>query len=731
VNNELAARVEALLQQGFALHEQRRLDEARVLYEQVLQLRPQDFRAWYLLGVIALQQNHPQRAVELIGKAILIDPQSAEAHNDHGRAQFQLDRYEAAIASYDKAIAIKPNNAQAYNNRGNALYELKQYEAAIASYDQTIALKSDHSAGHYNRSNALCTLKRYEAAIAGYDKAIALKPGHSGAYNKRGNALFELGQYEAAIASYDKAIALKYDYPDAHNNRGNALYRLKQYQAALDSYDTALALDSSYAGGYFNRGKMLHELRQYEAAIASYDMALALKSDLKPLHGMRLNAKIQICDWADLEAEVAQLTARIERDEAASNPFTVLALSDSAPLQKRAAELWVQQESLPNLALPAIPKRAQHDKIRIGYFSADYHNHATLHLMAGLFEAHDRSRFELIALSFGPDSQDEMRKRLKAACEDFIDVRNQSDQEVALAARNLQIDIAIDLKGFTQDGRPGIFALRCAPLQVSYLGYPGTMGAAYIDYLIADLTLVPEGNQRHYSEKIIYLPNSYQVNDAKRSIADKVFTREELGLPQEGFVFCCFNNNYKITPGTFDGWMRILQRVEGSVLWLFEENPRAASNLRQAALRRGVNAERLIFAKRMTPPEHLARHRVADLFIDTLPCNAHTTASDSLWAGLPVLTCVGNAFAGRVAASLLNAIRLPELITSTQAQYEDLAVELATKPQRLAEIKHKLADNRTSTPLFDTLLYTKQLEAAYTEIYARYRAGLPPEHLFV
>jgi predicted O-linked N-acetylglucosamine transferase (SPINDLY family) len=249
--------------------------------------------------------------------------------------------------------------------------------------------------------------------------------------------------------------------------------------------------------------------------------------------------------------------------------------------------------------------------------------------------------------------------------------------------------------------------------------------------LIADLTLVPEGNQRHYSEKIIYLPNSYQVNDAKRSIAGKVFTREELGLPQEGFVFCCFNNNYKITPGTFDGWMRILRRVEGSVLWLFEDNSRAASNLRQAALRRGVNAGRLIFAKRMTPPEHLARHRVADLFIDTLPCNAHTTASDSLWAGLPVLTCVGNAFAGRVAASLLNAIRLPELITSTQAQYEDLAVELATKPQKLAGIKHKLADNRASTPLFDTLLYTKQLEAAYTEIYARYCAGLPPEHLFV
>ena len=351
--------------------------------------------------------------------------------------------------------------------------------------------------------------------------------------------------------------------------------------------------------------------------------------------------------------------------------------------------------------------------------------------MAELFERHDRSVCELIAFSFGPDTNDEMRKRLVAAFDKFINVRTHSDKDVALLSRSLGIDIAVDLKGYTRQSRPGIFSFRAAPLQVNYLGYPGTMGAEFIDYLIADATLIPEANQQHYSEKIAYLPNSYQVNDAKRPISDKAFTRKELGLPQTGFVFCCFNNNYKITPGTLDGWMRILKQVEGSVLWLLEDNPKAASNLIKEAAHRGVGAERLIFAPRMPLAEHLARHRLADLFIDTLPCNAHTTASDALWAGLPVLTCVGEAFASRVAASLLNGVQLPELITSTQSAYEARAIELATNPESLRHVKQELANHRLTTPLFDTQLFARHLEAAYTAMYERYQADLPPAHIFV
>jgi predicted O-linked N-acetylglucosamine transferase (SPINDLY family) len=320
---------------------------------------------------------------------------------------------------------------------------------------------------------------------------------------------------------------------------------------------------------------------------------------------------------------------------------------------------------------------------------------------------------------------------LKVAFDKFIDVRNMSDRDIALLARSLEIDIGVDRDGFTEGARTNIFAMRAAPLQVNYLGYPGTMGADYIDYLIADSTLIPASHQPHYSEKIVYLPNSYQPNDRKRRISDKTFTRSELGLPHEGFVFCCFNNNYKITPDVFDGWMRILEHVDGSVLWLLEGSKMVAKNLKNEASVRGIDPDRLVFAPRMALPDHLARHRMADLFLDTLPYNAHTTASDALWTGLPVLTQIGETFATRVAASLLKAVHLPELITTTQEAYEALAVELATNPAKLASIKGKLARNRLTTPLFDTELFTKHIESAYTTMYERYHADLPPDHIYV
>jgi predicted O-linked N-acetylglucosamine transferase (SPINDLY family) len=352
-------------------------------------------------------------------------------------------------------------------------------------------------------------------------------------------------------------------------------------------------------------------------------------------------------------------------------------------------------------------------------------------LAAGLFESHDRDKFEVYAFSFGTDTKDEMQIRLEAAFDKFIDVESKTDKEIAELSRQMQIDIAVDLAGFTSGSRTGIFALRAAPLQINYLGYPGTMGADYMDYLIADRQLIPEEAKAHYTERIVYLP-SFQANDSKRKISDRVFTREELGLPQSGFVFCCFNNSYKITPSTFDGWMRILKQVNGSVLWLSETNPFATDNLRKEAKARGVDAQRLVFARKIPLlAEHLARHRAAGLFIDTLPYNAHTTASDALWAGLPVLTCTGEALASRVAASLLTAIDLPELVTTTQEDYEALAVELATNPEQLQAIRQKLERNRLTAPLFDTKLFTRHIEDAYTQMVERYQADLAPDHIYV
>jgi predicted O-linked N-acetylglucosamine transferase (SPINDLY family) len=351
--------------------------------------------------------------------------------------------------------------------------------------------------------------------------------------------------------------------------------------------------------------------------------------------------------------------------------------------------------------------------------------------MAELFELHDKNQFEIVGFSFGPTANDWMRQRLEKSFDQFIEVGSKSDVEVAKLSRDLNIDIAVDLKGFTQDARTGIFSYRAAPIQVNYLGYPGTMGADYIDYIIADKTLIPLDAQSSYTEKVVYLPNSYQVNDRKRIISDRQFTRQELGLPEDRFVFCCFNNNFKILPATFTSWMRILKAVDGGVLWLFRENPRAVDNLKKEAEKQGIPADRLVFAGRLPLPEHLARHRQADLFLDTFPYNAHTTASDALWAGLPVLTLTGQSFASRVAASLLNAIGLSELITNTQEEYEALAIELAKNPKKLADIKLRLANNRLTAPLFDTPLFTKNLESAYLRMYESYQNDVQSDHILI
>jgi predicted O-linked N-acetylglucosamine transferase (SPINDLY family) len=506
---------------------------------------------------------------------------------------------------------------------------------------------------------------------------------------------------------------------------------LRRLEDELASYDKAIARKPDDADGYVNRGRVLLKLKRYEDALASLEAAIALKPDYEFLCGGVLLTKMRICEFSNMEIEFVRISERIMRGEKAGRPVDIIAVSSSLEVQRKAAEVWIRKGHSTHAALPSIPKHPAREKIRIGYFSADFFNHPTMHLMAELIEKHDRSRFELIAFSFGPERNDEMRRKSMTIFDKFIDVRNMSDKDVALLSRNLEIDIAVDLKGLHFGARTGIFAWRAAPIQINYLGYSGTMGAEYIDYIIADPIVIPEESKQHYCEKIVYMPNSYQVNDTKRSISDKAFTREGLGLPPTGFVFCCFNDNFKITPRVFDCWMRILKRVEGSVLWLLEDNAKAASNLRMEATKRGVDATRLFFARRIPLDEHIARYRFAHLFLDTTPYNAHTTASEALWAGLPMLTQIGETFAGRVAASVLEAIGLPELITKSQSEYEARAIELAMSPEELSAIKDKLAKNRLTTSLFDTELYTRHLEAAYEAIWERYHLGLPADHIYI
>jgi len=479
-------------------------------------------------------------------------------------------------------------------------------------------------------------------------------------------------------------------------------------------------------------GNALTSLKRFEDAFVAYDKALSVKPELVGAEGTRLHAKLNICDWTEFDNDSAHLGSSVRNRKPNAGPFAFLSISSSPDDQLRCAKLWVAEK------FPAPQKASwqgeqyRHDRIHIAYLSADFREHPVSFQIAGMLECHDRSCFDVTVISLGPDDKSEIRQRLEASCVRFVDVETVSDEQIASLVRSSEVDVLIDLMGFTAGSRTGVFAERPAPIQVNYLGFAGTMGAEYIDYILADRFVIPEETRECYSEKVVYLPDSFMANDSKRKKSERLPRRSELNLPETGFVFCSFNNSYKITPHTFNIWMRLLRQLDNSVLWLSSMNETAIRNLRREAQNRGVDPSRLVFAQRLPLNEdHLARHDLADLFLDTLPYNAHTTASDALWAGLPVLTCLGETFAGRVAASLLNAIGLPELITTTPESYERKAIDLATHPEKMAIIKTKLADNRRTTPLFDTKLFTKHIEAAYTAMYERHQAGLAPDHIVV
>jgi predicted O-linked N-acetylglucosamine transferase (SPINDLY family) len=447
----------------------------------------------------------------------------------------------------------------------------------------------------------------------------------------------------------------------------------------------------------------------------------AVKVDSKSdyLQGILIQSKIHTCNWDCIDSDISNLIESLSKNDKLTNPFPPLAYIDDQSTLTKIAIDWSKNKYPPSNFLPQIKSRPiiGNRRIKLGYFSADFHAHATTLLMAGLFEAHDRSKFELIAFSFGPDSEDPLTKRVRASFDRFIDIRTLSDRAVAAYARELNIDIAIDLKGFTQDSRTGIFAERAAPIQLNFLGFPGSMGAPYIDYIVADPYIIPQNHESAYTEKVLRLPHCYQPNDNRRCVSNKPQSRIEHDLPENAMVLCSFNNNYKITPVVFDIWMRILKKFPNAVLWLLKDNPSSEKNLRIEAAAKGVSPERLIFAKRVSPEDHLARHACADLFLDTYPCNAHTTASDALWSGLPIVTCSGNSFASRVAGSLLNTLNLPDLITKNLSEYEIKIVELINRPSLIAEVKERLKSNKQISPLFDTMRYTKDWEDLIVQVH--------------
>lgn len=720
--------VEAMRLRGASLKDLGRYAEALDSLDRALAAAPGHVEAALDRGFALLGLGRETEALAVFDGALARDPARVEALHGRGATLHRAGRLDEALAAYDQALARVPDLAPAMNGRAGVLRAQGRYAEALAQWDALAAQVPGLAEVHHNCGSALYELGRHEEAVAAYDRALALRPDYRQALHNRSAALSRLMRFTEALATCDRLLALDPEYAEAHHNRGSALSSMDRYVEAVEAYGAALARKPDFVSSLQNRASVLAYLGRHAEAVRDFTRVLEVAPDFPNVQGALLASRLHQCDWTGYAEAVDRLEQAALAGERASDPFPMVMTTRSPAAQLAAARTFARDQFAGIVPLP--PREAEPGaRLRIAYLSADFHEHATAHLMSGLFERHDRARFETFALSFGPSTNDATRARLVEAFEHFEDLRTASDVEIARRMRELRIDIAVDLKGHTYDARPAVFAYRAAPLQVSYLGFPGTMGSSCIDYLLADATVIPQDAHTWYDEKVLTLPGSYQPNDDRRVIAPDVPTREAEGLPATGFVFCSFNSNYKITPPVFDAWMRLLAAVPGSVLWLLAGS--GVDNLRREAAARGIDPARLVFAAQRPAAEHLARHRLADLFVDTLPVNAHTTASDALWAGVPIVTCIGDTFAGRVAASLLRAAELGDLVTASLGEYEAKALALARDPEALAATRERLALALPRCALFDTDRSRRAVEAAYVAIWERHLRGEPPAALAI
>ena len=718
-----------LFNYGLVLKALGRPAEALERFTQALAINSSAAATWNGRGLVLSDLGRSNDAIGDFDHAAGLDPHYAEPRLNKARSLTFVRRFEEALAAVDGALVIKSDLAEAWLVRGDALCALKRYDAGIAAYDRALALEPNWAIAHANRGAALLDIKRYAEALASSDRAVALAPQLVLAHSNRGGALLRLKRHTEALASCDHAIALDPACAYGWLGRGNVLTELKQYDEAAVAYDKALALDPGMAEAWLGRGMIYGDLKRHAAAAAAYDQALVLNPDLSYAAGARLSSKLFLCDWTNLQSDAEKFLTMTRDGIQATDPFVLLAIPSSAADQLRCARRYIQDQ--PTFAPLWRGKTYRHDRIRIAYLSADFREHPVSRRLARLFERHDKSRFEVMGISFGPDPDSPMRRRLEGAVERFIDVRGETDQHIAELVRRLEVDIAVDLMGLTKDHRLGVFARRAAPIQVNYLGYIGTTGAEYIDYVIADKVALPFEQQPFYTEKIVHLPDCFLGTDDRQEIASRTPSRAEAGLPPNGFVFCSFNNSYKLGRPIFELWMRLLHQVRDSVLWLAESNAEMAVNLRREAQRLGIDEQRIIFAPRLPLAQHLARQRLAGLFLDTVPYNAGATGIDALLSGLPVLTIGGETFVGRMAASMLNAVGLPELVTHDLSEYELLAVKLASEPSVLSAIQLKLRENLQLKPLFNTCRFCRHVEQAYSTMVEILRLGDRPHNFSV
>jgi protein O-GlcNAc transferase len=714
------------MQEAMRLSRAGKLAEAAEILTPVVAREPKNFDAVHALAVVRAQQGATDSAEQLLAHALALKPNSAELLYNRGALLARLGRKGEALSSFRAALAIRPDYPEALVNRGVVLGELGRLEEALATFTALTVARPALPSAWSNQGAVLMKLKRHREALASYNKAISLKADDVEARRARASVCFHVRQFGEALSDIAWILARHPDDAAAWQLRGDVLAETGHREAAVESYGRAIVLRPDAKDALYNRAHHLSALARYNEAVQDYGAVVGLDPKHAFAFGHLIFAKLCCCDWKEIESLRALMRAGLRDESLKVQPFHALVLAGSE------AEIFMATRAFATSQFPAAetapaPRANAHDRIRIGYLSANFHNHAVARQMAGVFERHDRSRFNITAFSLGVDDGGELRKRLTPAFDEFLDLRIWDDERIAQEIRRREIDVLVDLMGFTESSRPGIAARRVAPVQSGFLGYPGTSGGDFIDYLIADPTVVPPGTDAWYSEKIIRLPHCYLPQDGSRLVSGIEVSRNAAGLPERGFVFCCFNHSYKIGPEIFDIWMRLLRNIPGSVLWLNNAHPVAQRNLLEEARARDVAPERIVFAPFVAADsEHLARLRTADLFLDTPGYTAHATASDALLAGLPVLTISGDRFAARVGASLMRAIGMEELIASDLQRYEELAIDLACEPSRLAAIRRKIAENSHTRPLFDTRGFTRHLESAYQMMVEYSRQGLEP-----
>jgi protein O-GlcNAc transferase len=724
--------VEALYNRGNSFADLGRLEEAVADLERALQLRPGFLAALGQLSELLTRLDRHRDALSRCREIVQLvaDTDSAELLRFRANALSTLGRAAEALATCERALGRAPDWADLWNERGIILRDLKRGPEALDSIARALNLRPEFAEALCNQGDALRDVGRFHDALASYDRALELNSTLGSAHRGRGIALRALRRPAEALAEFERAELLNAPRLDLLNQRANALRELGRFEQALAAYDSALALMPDHADLLWNRGTALQKLGRYAAATQCLARLVQVAPDYEFAAGLLLHCRLELCEWRDYAETRQRILDGLKPGARVAEPFTLLSLSDSVATQLECARSFAAVNTR-TPGLPPPPRRGYgHQRIRIAYVSADLREHAVSYLMAGVFERHDRERFETLGLSLRPPEDSAMGRRVGAAFDRLIDVSGRPEAEIAALMREFEVDVAIDVTGYTEQQKCGVFAHRPAPVQVNYLGYPGTMGASFMDYILADDFVIPPHLRGSYAEQVVYLPDCFQANDDRRTAGPRP-SRAAVGLPEKGLVFCCFNGSAKLTPATLDVWGRLLQAVPDSVLWIVARSIEVRANLEREIGLRGVDPRRVVFASAMSYREHLGRVALADLFLDTFPFSAGTTASDALWAGVPILTCVGEAFSSRMAASLLRSLGLPELITGSLEEYERRALELARAPESLGALRRRLEENRRSAAVFDTAHFCRKLESAYVAMWERAERGEPPQSFSV